>query len=255
MLDEIWNAIRRLKPAAPEAAVAWSDDEEDEPLREVEKPSFAAQEISGTVCVIRYVDTKGHETQRRVSCQRLDLADTHLYLVAYCHERQKIRQFRIDRVRSVVDLSTGEIVEPGLHFFERFGITHIQKSGLTWGLSVRQRADVLAGLNVLAFLAQCDGGWHPAEREAVESFVTAYWMRAELRGEPPIEDIMARCNSLAPDPETFYVSLSRCEGNKRLASALCHWAAELIAADDVVHKKEDYWGGQMIAYLDRAAKD
>lgn len=47
---------------------------------------------------IRYSDGEGHETELRVDPQLLGGTFGHWYLVAYCHVRESIRWFRLDRI-------------------------------------------------------------------------------------------------------------------------------------------------------------
>ena len=53
---------------------------------------------AGRVLWLRYVDRDGVETQRRVDPQMLGWTGGHWYLVAYCHEREATRWFRLDRI-------------------------------------------------------------------------------------------------------------------------------------------------------------
>ncbi|MCL2316123.1 MAG: YafY family transcriptional regulator [Actinomycetia bacterium] len=55
---------------------------------------------SRRVVALTYVDERQTETQRRVDPQMLAHGFGHWYLVAYCHRRQAIRWFRLDRIRS-----------------------------------------------------------------------------------------------------------------------------------------------------------
>lgn len=47
---------------------------------------------------IRYSDGEGRETELRVDPQLLGGTFGHWYLVAYCHVRESIRWFRLDRI-------------------------------------------------------------------------------------------------------------------------------------------------------------
>lgn len=49
---------------------------------------------------MRYTDLNGHATERRVDPQLLGKTFGSWYLVAYCHQKQGIRWFRLDRIDS-----------------------------------------------------------------------------------------------------------------------------------------------------------
>jgi DNA polymerase III epsilon subunit family exonuclease len=65
-------------------------------------PTIAdALEISGRVRM-RYVDARGHETNRTVRPLRVSVRHGNLYLIAHCYERNALRTFRLDRVVEMV---------------------------------------------------------------------------------------------------------------------------------------------------------
>lgn len=60
--------------------------------------------------LIEYVDIEGVITTREVKAKRIERRGEHLYLVSYCLSARAPRTFRVDRVRSMVDADTGEIL-------------------------------------------------------------------------------------------------------------------------------------------------
>ncbi|HEX7743304.1 MAG TPA: WYL domain-containing protein, partial [Sphingobium sp.] len=187
----------------------------------------------------------GEITQRLVTCQRLDRAADTLYLWAFCHHRAAVRQFRVDRIVDIADAETGELLGSPIAFFAQFEVDRSQRSQPGWGLNVRQRADFVAILNALIFMARCDREYHPFERQALEDCISRYWLRFEAPGEPDVEAILLHADRLAPDAETFFVSLNRCAANPRLVRLLKESAAEIIDADGVHAVHEVYWGSKI----------
>jgi proteasome accessory factor B len=51
---------------------------------------------------MRYVDARGHETDRVVQPLRVREQKGLLYLVAHCYQREALRTFRLDRVVELV---------------------------------------------------------------------------------------------------------------------------------------------------------
>ena len=207
--------------------------------------------ISGLPLIITYLDGKGQQSTRLITCQRLDEAANIFYLWAYCHNREKVRQFRIDRISELADGATGELLNGPADYFRQFQIDRSQRSKPGWGLSVRQRADFTAVLNTLVFMARCDKHFHPLERTSLEACVTRYWLRFECRGDPDTDAILRHADHLAPDAETFFVSLMRCAGERRLAQLVKQCSAEIIDADGVHAEHEIYWGRKIDEFFAR----
>ena len=73
---------------------------------------FSAEEphIVEAKLKIKYVDSNGNASERRVDVQKFD---RNLYggtFIGYCHLRMAKRTFRFDRIVEVVDLESGELV-------------------------------------------------------------------------------------------------------------------------------------------------
>jgi hypothetical protein len=244
----LWQEIRG-KFVSARAIMAYFDDTDDDEQRHQEANSPAWQSeissVSGLPFILSYKDSKGSVTQRLVTCQRLDSSAETLYLWGFCHSRTAVRQFRVDRIVEITDAQTGEILDSPLVFFSQFQVERTQRSKPGWGLSVRQRADFAALLNALMFMARCDRDYHPLEREALEECVARYWIRFEAPGDPDMEAILAHTDRLAPDAETFFVSLNRCAAEPRLVRLLKESAAQIIDADGIHAAHEMYWGAKI----------
>lgn len=78
----------------------------------------------GQTFIICYEDSNGHKSERRITVRNLRLnAENTPLLVAWCHERNATRTFRIDRVTAVINRD-GEIIEhPAPFFVESFGMS------------------------------------------------------------------------------------------------------------------------------------
>lgn len=246
----LWNEVRGKFVAARNSVTAillLEDEDESDTIDDGDQPSWQDEiiSISGLPILIAYKDSKGNQSQRLVTCQRLDRAADTLYLWGFCHHRLAVRQFRVDRIVEVADAETGEVSDAPPIFFAQFQVDRSQRSKPGWGLNVRQRADFVALLNSLVFMARCDREYHPLEREALEAVVERYWLRFDAPGEPDIPAILTHADRLAPDAETFFVSLNRCRADSRLVRLLKESAAQIIDADGVHAPHELYWGGKI----------
>lgn len=246
MLNEFWRLVRghAVRIAVPGDLRIFMQGDDDDLSSSDDAPPPRSEAVSGLGLIIDYRDSKGRQSCRRVTCQRLEQAGAITYLRAWCHERGAGRQFRIDHIETLYDVETGEVIaDPA--FFERYRIDESRQSGLTWGLSVRRRADLIGGINVLVFIARCDREWHPLETNAIEGFITSLWLRREYPGDIPIADILAHAKRLRPDAESFYGALQRCLDTPDLARTIRRHIAAVIDADGRIAPEEVYWGQQV----------
>jgi hypothetical protein len=113
---------------------------------------------------------------------------------------------------------------PAALFFEQFSITRDGGAAVGFGLHVRLAADLRAGLNVLAFLAKVDGQVVPEEREVLSRYCQSFGLRY-ADDAFDYDGVCGYAANLAPDAETFYVSMERLTHpnapvDKRLGSSL-----------------------------------
>ena len=252
-MSSLWQRIRgkAVQPSfdhLPTVPPPDSDADWQEPLDEPPNTQ-TLQAIAGVSCIIAYSDAVGNASERIVTCQRLDEHAGQSYLWAYCHSRSRVRQFRIDRVVSVCDTLTGEQYASPSAFFGSFATDRHHVSKVGWGLSVQRKADLIAFMNALVFIARCDRAFHPLEREALEAAVCGYWMRQEHSGDPDCASIMAYVDRLAPDAETFWLALQRCAASPQTINFLRRAAHNVIAADDDVTPEEFYWGNEIDEFI------
>ncbi|WP_324075897.1 MAG: WYL domain-containing protein [Erythrobacter sp.] len=218
------------------------DDQHLEPLEDIEN-------VGGLSVVIEYLDAKGNVSQRLITCRKISVRAGKDYLNAYCHHRKSPRSFRIDRITDIFDATTGESLSPAQAFFANFQPDETSSSGLSWGLSVGRRADLIAMLNALIFIARCDKDFHFAERESLEKALTSFWLRLEILGDPDFDDLLRYADRLAPDGETFWVAMHRFKEDAVLADIFARHANLLIQADGVIHQTEAYWSVEIADFF------
>jgi hypothetical protein len=245
MLGELWRLVegRRVIPTAPAGFVPQ--------LPPTDEPEFAddnfdpeLESVAGVGCILTYSNSKDERSFRRVTCRKLSHRNGVQYLQAWCHERESLRTFRLDRIVEAACGVTGEIYVPGCSFFERFSVANDGGSAASFGLHVRLAADLRAGLNVLAFLAKADGRIVPAERDVMRSFCQSFGLRY-ADDHFDFDGVCEYAQRLAPDAETFFVSLQRLnreEAPGGLSRLLQRFAGDLIEADGEQHPREFYFG-------------
>ena len=245
MLGELWRLVegRRVTPIAP---VGFQADlpSADEPEFKVGDFEPELESVAGVGCILTYADCKGSVSLRRVTCRKLSERAGVLYLQGFCHERQALRTFRVERITELACGSTGEVFVPATLFFERFSVTRDGGAAVGFGLHVRLAADLRAGLNVLSFLAKVDGQVVAEEREVLSRYCQSFGLR--YAGDAfNYDGVCGYAASLAPDAETFFVSierLTRPDAPSGLAALTRQAAGQLIDADGVQHEREFYYG-------------
>lgn len=257
---ELWRSIRGLsvRPNTQHLRAQAIDDADETDWNDLDEAPPIPEElplIAGTSCIIEYRKADGEESQRVVTCQRLDQHGDVLYLYAYCQTRKQVRQFRVDRVLSVCDVETGEQYASALAFFANYQTDSQHASQLGWGLSVRRKSDFLSFLNALVFLARCDREFHPLERQTLEQIVATCWIRMEYPGDPDVHSILAHVDRLAPDPETFWVAMHRCANTPTLLGQLKRGAREVVEADGWIADEEFYWGSRIDDFVRELRQD
>lgn len=205
--------------------------------------------LSGLALVFEYQDSKGNVSQRVVTCKQFAVRANREYIHAFCHQRNAPRAFRLDRIIDIFDPETGESLSPVQAFFSQFSPDQTANSGLSWGLSVSRRADLIALLNALVFVARCDKEFHATERRCLENALTGFWLRLEVPGDPDFNDILNYADRLAPDGEIFWVAMHRFKEEPALANLFQRHATQLIEADGVIRQEEAYWAVEIDEFL------
>jgi hypothetical protein len=98
-------------------------------------------------------------------------------------------------------------------------------------------------------MARCDGHWHPLETPVIEKFVCSMWLRKEWPGDPPLDEIVAHSQRLAPDSETFFRALRHYAQSSTSTTILQRAIGDLIAADGVICSAEMSWGSEIDAFF------
>lgn len=217
--------------------------------RAAEPTDERLQSISGFLCVIDY----GGEL-RLITGRRYDLVGPSAYVGAICQSAHGYRQFRCDRINAVFDAHTGEELGDGT-FFERFSVDQQRDRAPTWGLSSGRKYLLVSGLNVLTFMARCDGHWHPLETEPIARFICSLWLRKGWEGEPPLDEIINHAKRLAPDGEVFFKSLKPFTTSSSSMSLLRRSVSELIEADGTVCNDEFQWSLELEDAIEQASAE
>lgn len=196
--------------------------------------------ISGFVCVIEYADAQGVVSERTIVCRRYELFNGAPRLGAICTSSKRYKLFQCARILGVSDAQTGESLGDG-RFFEQFSVGAVLEGAHSWNTTPRRKDLIVAGLNVLCFMARCDGHWHELEAEVITDFVCALWMRKGWEGDPPLDRIAAHARRLAPDGKVLRSAIREYAHSASSAALLTRFVHRVIAADGVINRDEHLW--------------
>lgn len=231
---------RRVVPVSPKgfSPVTPLDDPEDMEGDFDAPPDL--ESIAGVGCILTYLDSRGSDSLRRITCRRLSINNGTIYLEAFCHERSARRTFRVDRIVEVACGASGEVFSPPSRFFSQFEVVEGTGSIVGFGLNVHASADLRACLNVLTFIGRVDGRFIRTEKDVLEAFCQAYALRY-ANDKFNLDGALRYSKELAPDSETFYVALERLMRERAPAGIrelVASFSVRMMDADGIQDQRE-----------------
>lgn len=218
---------RRVKPRVPEGrkvVVPVSDGDED---IDPEAPT-ADPEPRGLFIVYRAED--GAISERVITVRQL-IGNPPEMMLAWCHMRNRPRHFRLDRIVEAVDPESGEVI----------AVEGLAELLQTEHLPIDRR--VRQVVNVLVFIARCDGSIVRPEWMAIEDSI-AYFM-TRFGGDDEIHRlacIMAR--QIAPSGDDLIIALrsfAAAPERRELGRWLTQALKAVVDADGVHTREEFEW--------------
>lgn len=235
MFSRMFEALRVTpRPPAGRSSFVPADD----------MPSLRIRSRDGTsswACHIRYVNDRGVESERTITCKRLSGYGDISHIDAYCHAKEMARRFRIDRIVELVDVETGEVMDAASQFatLQAVGALPYEDKGYS------------AFVQIAAFMAKCDGHYHPMEADALEAAITAYVLRFG-GGDVQIADTMARLPAIAPDGGDVAKAVKRLKVSPigaRVSRLILDHCGLIMDADGQHHTAEIAWAVELGAVL------
>lgn len=203
-------------------------------------------ESATTTAFIAYTDAHGEPSERVITFRGLEQQDDRVVsILSWCHERQAIRRFRIDRIGEMICPESGEVLDPIEHCLA------LKRNG---ALKMRDFA-LTRVMNIATFMARCDGDYHHLERDYLEDMLGRYF-RFFGGDDAAFECAMVEAPRLAPGSRDFIRALYylRTRPNRReLARFVLNACAETMDADGHHHDDEIRWGIEVGDILKRTA--
>jgi len=157
------------------------------------KPIRAAVEI-------QYRDASGSETRREVDVSECDTESSNGYLIGVCRKRGAYRTFRMDRVRSAIDLETGEVIDDLPTWARR---KYEESPAFAIEALIKESSDVL---RAMFYIGKADGRFTRKEKQIFLDYCTNNLTDSNL----DIDDIDRICNQIEiPSKQAFKLICGR----------------------------------------------
>ena len=215
-----------------------NDDLETEVDYDITTEEEADEDIIGASFGIEYVAANGDKSIRDISVIKVLTGNNNLSLMANCFVRERVRQFRLDRITSVYDIY-GEVHNPA-EFFANYGLSYNASP-----LPKRKHAALLKKrmkdeARILVALARIDGNFCNDELDEILVYSVK---KLEYSGEMQTDDDIASyekyIKNLYPTPEIIGQCLDRLmkytDKGKNDFIGMC---VKVMNADKIQHNKE-----------------
>jgi TM2 domain-containing membrane protein YozV len=138
----------------------------DEIIEDFDLPYDVSVIKLNTLAYISYTDNAGQKSERRITMKTIQPTyDNDYLIIAYCHEKEAQRSFKLSRIDRLVDIETGEIfTEPIKYFLERFNNSPL-------GQITKRFQDLEPEILILSYIARADGYLRKQERVIIANFI------------------------------------------------------------------------------------
>jgi hypothetical protein len=230
-----WFEKRGEIPLAPPASVREYGSLTDDPDKFGGGYSIAG--IRGVAFVMEYLDSRGWTSIRTIRCLGVDTRHP-ASLTAYCHVRDQVCKFRIDRIISIMDLRTGRIVSAEEHL--ALLAPYLPSTdpepyvAVLVDLQNAMRDSVFALLEV----GMLDGRLGDETRDIVLDYVKteARLLRYKL---PAFELVELWIDNLAPQLDVVTASVARLLEDKDKFARLLPWLLKVVRSQESFPQPEE----------------
>lgn len=188
---------------------------------------------------LEYTDGSGRKTTRTVDVRQFGSMGPYALLIAHCHMRDATRTFRTDRIRSCVDVETGEMVSDVGAFLQ----------GKYEDSPERARDALLEAefdvLRILLFVGKADGQLRAAEKAVIREVCVVLSKDSRLTDEMIDESLQSMS---VPTLQAFKLAAGRIAKRDEASRSTVVTAAErIVATQKTAHPAE----ADALSYLQR----
>lgn len=200
-------------------------------------PETSRETICGVAFGVEYCDSHGWMSTRTLRCLAINPHHP-AYLTAYCHVREKVQTFRVDRIISVIDLRSGRVVSSDEHlallapYMPDAGSRSYLRQLIAFQEATRK------GVFALLQLAMADGRLGDETRDVVMGYVTAE-AKAVGCSLPSMDLVELWIDNLAPPLDAVVAAVADLLGEKDKFARLLPWLLKVMRNQDSFAVQEE----------------
>jgi hypothetical protein len=207
-------------------------DDSDEPVG-----ADFVETIRGAAFAIEYCDAHGWMSTRTIRCLAID-PHRPASINAYCHVRDSVRTFRLDRIISIIDLHSGEVVSGDAYLALLTPYLSDARPDRKVRALMESQAAARDGVFALLQIAMADGVLNDAARAiAVEYAKEEAW--AAGCASPPVDLLALWVGNLAPPLDSVMQAVRCLLADREKLARLLPWLLKLVHCPEVPHLSED----------------
>jgi len=243
ILDTLFRNRSDVPVVAP-ANFVMSGPEEDPPEEAQDHPN--TDDIDGLALAIEYRHVNGAISSRLITCKSINPHPPG-FLRSHCHLRNDFRTFRVDRIRSIVDMGTGEIIDKRgiLAFLAPYIEFAVEQDKAKAQRLFQRKAG--PGIKVLVFLAASDGHVHPAERKVIIDYAQSESRRLFPYQEFDAVATLRWINHLKPTRNAALKAVAQLTEDLDHFKEFARTMMTLVRADGYLDEMEDVAVREIIA--------
>jgi len=195
---------------------------------------------------IEYTDGDDQFSRRRITVHWVKELEADLLVHSFCQERRAPRCFRVSRITGLIDLQTGEMTTEVVAIRQQFAALTISGAHSPANATEAALRELRPGVNILVFMARCDGFEHISEREVILDYLDS------MCPAPGIDiDYANRCIArLYPDVDTFSRAVRILDRRDRPElHRVARHMRRLVDADGVLSDREAIFAAELMATL------
>ena len=198
---------------------------------------YSIEGIRGVAFAVEYCDSHGWTSTRTIRCLGVD-ARHPASITAYCHVRDRVCRFRLDRIISIVDLRSGRILSSDEHLalLAPYLPDEAPEPYLTNLINVQTATR--DGVFALLQLSMPDGRLGDTPREVIHRYVRSEAGVLGLRFPAP-ELIALWTDNLAPPLDAVTASVTRLLSDKAKFSRLLPWLLKIVRCQEDFPEPEE----------------
>lgn len=240
-----YDRVPKLHDHVPHASIPPEEDDE------LSAPERETDGLADLFIYIDYINAGGISRRRPITVRKEGVSGGNPCLFAYCHVRRAFRQFRLDRINSVIT-ADGEIYQPASKFWQHIGfhtgsVVSAQPpipDDRYAATSVKRKFN--HELVVLAALSGSDGNMHDRELDQIVDYIEREleWDRIAMQ---PNETVALRNHlkrmritqdRLIESVEELLKNQGKFRLYARQLDRFLNTAQQVVTADGVLHPAE-----------------